>query len=148
MSDSLWPQGLQHARLLCRPLSPEVSSYSCPLSWWCYLFHPLPPPFPFAMSIRVFSNELALHFKWPEFWSFSFSNSASNENSGLLSFRIDWFDFLAVQGLLSLQHHSSEASILRLSVFFTVQLTSVHDYWKNHSFGYTDLCWQSDGFAF
>ena len=99
-------------------------------------------------SIRDFSNESVLPIRWPKYWSFSFSINPSNEYLGLISFRIDWFDFLAVQGLLSLQHHSSEASILRLSVFFTVQLTSVHDYWKNHSFGYTDLCWQSDGFAF
>ena len=77
------------------------------------------------LSIRVFSNELALHFKWPNYWSFSFSNSPSNEYSGLISFRIDWFDLLTVQGTLKslLQHHSSKASILRCSAFFTVQLS-------------------------
>ena len=75
-------------------------------------------------GIRVFSNELALHIQWPKYWSFSFSNSPSNEYSGLISFRIDWFDLLAVQGTLKslLQHHSSKASVLWRSAFFIVQL--------------------------
>ena len=92
----------------------------------------LPPSiFP---SIRVFSNESVLLIRWPKYWSFSFSISPSNEYSGLISFRIDWVDFLAVQGTLKslLQYHSSKASILQCSAFFI--LTSVHDYWKNHSF--------------
>ena len=78
----------------------------------------LPSIFP---SIRVFSNESAPHLKWPKYWSFSFSISSSNENSGLISFRIDWFDLLAVQGTLRslLQHHSSKTSILRRSAFFS-----------------------------
>ena len=82
----------------------------------------LPLIFP---SIRVFSNESVLHIKWPKYWSFSFSISPSNEYSGLISFRIDWFDLLAVQGTLKnlLQHHSSKASILRCSAFFIVQLS-------------------------
>ena len=82
----------------------------------------LPSNFP---SIRVFSNESVLHFRWPNYWSFSFIISPSNEYSGLISFRIDWFDFLAVQRTLKnlLQHYSSKASILRLSTFFTVQLS-------------------------
>ena len=82
-------------------------------------------------SIRVFSNESLLHIRWPNYWSFSFSISPSNEYSGLISFRMDWLDLLAVQGTLKsfLQHHSSKASILQLSDFFIVQ----HDYWKNHS---------------
>ena len=82
----------------------------------------LPSIFP---SIRVFSNESLLRIQWPEFWSFSFSISPSNEYSGLISFRIDWFDLLAVQGTLKslLQHHISKASILRCSAFFTVQLS-------------------------
>ena len=85
----------------------------------------LPSIFP---SIRV-SNELALSIRWPKYWSFSFSISPSNEYSGLISFRIDWFDPLAVQGTLKslLQHHSSKASILRPSAFFMVQLS--HPYW-------------------
>ena len=82
----------------------------------------LPSIFP---RIRVFSNELALHIRWPKYWSFSFSISPSNEYSGLISFRIDWFDLLVVQGTLRsiLQHHNSKASILRCSVFFIVQLS-------------------------
>ena len=76
-------------------------------------------------SIRVFSNESALHIRWPKYWSFSFSISPSNEYSGLISFRMDWLDLLAVQGTLKslLQHHSSKASILQRSAFFTVQLS-------------------------
>ena len=91
-----------------------LSDLCCPLLL-------LPSIFP---SIRVFSNELALHIRWPKYWSFSFSISSSNEYSGLISFRIDWFD-LAVQGTLKslLQHHSSKASILQHSVFFMVQLS-------------------------
>ena len=100
--------------ILCRPLLP----------------HSIFP------SIRVFSNESVLHIRWPKYLSFSFSISLSNEYSRLISFRIDWFDLLAVQGTLKsfLQHHSSKASILRRSAFFIVQLTSIHDHWKNHSF--------------
>ena len=94
----------------------------------------LPPSiFP---SIRVFSNESVLCTRWPKYWSFSFSISPSKEYSGLISFRMNQLDLFAVQGTLKglLQHHSSKASILRHSVFFTVQLTSIHDYWKNHRF--------------
>ena len=82
----------------------------------------LPSIFP---SIRVFSNESVLHNRWPEYWSFSISISLSNEYSGLISFRIDWFDLLAVQVILKslLQHHSSKASVLRCSAFFMVQLS-------------------------
>ena len=81
----------------------------------------LPSVFP---SIRVFSNESVLCFRWPKYWSFSFSVSPPNEYSGLISFRIDWFDLLAVQGTLkSLQHYSSKASIFQLSAFFIVQLS-------------------------
>ena len=87
-------------------------------------------------SIRVFSNESVLCITWPKYWSFSFSISLSNEYSGPISFRMDWLDLLAVQGTLKhlLQHHSSKASILQHSAFFTVQLTHSYDYWKNHSF--------------
>ena len=83
------------------------------------LLPPIPP------SIRVFSNQSALHIRWPEYWSFSFSISPSNEHPGLISFKMDWLDLLAVQGTLKslLQHHSSKASILRCSAFFTVQLS-------------------------
>ena len=95
----------------------------------------LPSIFP---SIRVFSNELNLHIRWPKYWSFSFSISPSNEYSELISFRTDWFDLLAVQETLKslLQHHSSKSSILWHSAFFIVQLSypyMIHDHWKNHS---------------
>ena len=130
MSNSLWPHELQHNEaslsissswsslkftsielvmpsrhlILCRPL----------------LLMPSIPP-----SIRVFSNESALHMRWPKYWSFSFSIIPSKEHPGLISFRKDWLDLLAVQGTLKslLQHHSSKASILRRSAFFTVQLS-------------------------
>ena len=111
------------------------------------LRHPLlllPSTFP---SIKVFSNESALHIRWSKYWSFSFSISPSNEHSGLISFRMDWLDLLAVQGTLkSLQLHSMKASILPRSVFSIKgpTLTSVRDYWKNHSFDYMDLCQPSD----
>ena len=90
----------------------------------------LPSIFP---SIRVFSNESALHIRWPQYWSFSFNTSPSNEHSGLISFRMDWLDLLAVQGALKslLQHHSSKASAL--SLLHSPNLTSIHDHWKNHS---------------
>ena len=101
------------------------------------LCHPLLLLPSFFPSIRVFSNVSALCIRWPKYWSFSFSISPSNEQPGLISFRMDWLDLLAVQGTLKslLQHHSSKASILWCSVFFIVQLslTSIHDYWKNHS---------------
>ena len=89
------------------------------------LCHPLFLPPLIIPSIRVFSNELVLRIRWPKYWSVSFSISPSNEYSGLISFRIDWLDLLAVQGTLKslLQHHSSKASILQCSAFFTVQLS-------------------------
>ena len=102
--------------ILCRPL---------------FLLSPIPP------SIRVFSNESVLPIRWPKYWSFSFDISPSNEYSGLISFRVDWFDLLAIQRTLKslFQHHSSKASILWCSAFFyDPTLTSVHDYWKKHSF--------------
>ena len=90
--------------------------------------HPLSspsPPAPTPPSIRVFSSESTLHMRWPKYWSFSFSISSSNEHPGLITFRMDWFDLLAVQGTLKglLQHHSSKAPILWCSAFFTVQLS-------------------------
>ena len=93
----------------------------------------LPSIFP---NIRVFSNESVLHIRWPKYWSFSFSISPSNEHPGLISFRMDWLDLLAVQGTLKslLQYHSSKASILQWSAFFnSPTLTSIYDHWKNHS---------------
>ena len=116
MSDSLWPQGIQHTRPPCPSPSLGVYSNSCPSSWWCHptilSCHPfllLPSIFPI---IRVFSKESVLHIRWPKYWSFSFSSF--NEYSGLISFRTDWFDLLAVQGTLRslLQHYSSKVSVL------------------------------------
>ena len=92
------------------------------------LCHPLLLPPSIFPSIRVFSNESVLHIRRPKYWSFNFSISLSNEYSGLISFRMDWFDLLAVQRTLKslLLHHSSKASILRCSAFFTVQLSHPH----------------------
>ena len=91
----------------------------------CYPLLLLPSVFP---SIRVFSNESVLHIRWPKYWSFSFSISPSNEYSGLISFRMDWLNLLAVQGTLKslLQHYSSKASVLRCSAFFMVQLAHLY----------------------
>ena len=126
VSDSLQPHESQHARPPCPSPSPGVHLDSRPSNQWCHpafsssvihlLF--LLSVFP---SIRVFSNESTLRIRWPKYRSFSFSIRPSNEYSGLISFRIDWFDLLAVQGTLKslLQHHSSKASVLRDSAFFT-----------------------------
>ena len=99
------------------------------------LYHPLLLPCSVFPGIRVFSNESILRIRWTKDWSFSFSISPSNEHPGLVSFRMDWLDLLAVQGTLKsrLQHHSSKASILQHSAFFMVQLSSIHDHRKNHS---------------
>ena len=88
-------------------------------------------------SIRVFSSESVLLIRWSKYWRFSFSNSSSSKYSGLISFRIDWFDLIAVQGTLKspLQYHS-----LKPSVLYGLALKSVHDHWKNHSFDYIYLC--------
>ena len=113
------------------------------------LCHPLLLPPSIFPSIRVFLNESALRIRWPKYWSFSFNISPSSEHSGLISFRVDWLDLLSIQRTLkSLQYHSSKALILWCSAFFIVQLTSIHDYWKNHSFDSMDLCWQSNVSAF
>ena len=100
-------------------------------------------------SIGVFSNESVLRIRWPKYWSFSFSISPSNEYSGLISFRMDWLDLLAVQGTLKsrLQHQFERINSSSLSLANGPTLTPVHDYWKTHSFDYTDLC-QSDVSAF
>ena len=127
MSDPLWPHRLHHARLPCPSPTPRACSDLCASSQWCHptIFQPLLLLTSIFPCIKVFSSESALHITWPKYWSFSFSISPSNEYSGLISFRIDWFDLLAVQETLKnlLQHHSSKASILRHSAFFTVQLS-------------------------
>ena len=129
---TLWPHGLQHTGPPCPLLSLGVCSNSCPLSQSCHPtilssvapFSSCPQTFP----DRGFSNELARHIKWPKNWSLSFSINHSNEYSEFISFRIDLFDLLAVQGTLRslLQHHSSNASLLWHSAFFMVQL--LHPY--------------------
>ena len=137
----LQPYEWQHARPPC--LSPTPGVYPKLMSTesvmpfnHLILCHPLlflPSMFP---SIRIFANESALRIRWPKNWSFTFNISPSNEHPGLISFRMDWLNLLAVQGTLKslLQHRSSKASILWCSAFFLVQLlTSIHDYWKNHS---------------
>ena len=114
---------------LLKPMSIESVMPSSHLILCCplQLLPPIPP------SIRVFSNESILCMRWPKYWSFSCSISPSNEHLGLISFRMDWLDLLAVQGTLKslLQHHTSKASNLQRSAFFTVQLPL--DHWKNHS---------------
>ena len=131
MSHSLWPHGLQHARLLCPSLSTGVCSNSCSLSPWCrQIISSSVTPFsscPQSFPASVFSDELALCIRWPKYWSFSFTISPSNEYLGLFSFRINCFD-LAVQETLKslLQHHGSKASVLQCSAFFMVQL--LHPY--------------------
>ena len=146
MSDSLRPHESQHTRPPCPSPTPGVHSNSCLSSRRC---HPAisSSVVPFSScpqsleSIRVFSNESTLRMRWPKYWSFSFSIIPSKEIPGLISFRMDWLDLLAVQGTLKslLQHHSSKASILQHSAFFTVQLshpyihTYIHDHWRNHS---------------
>ena len=108
--------------------------------------HPLSspsPPAPDPSQHQVFSNESTLHMRWPKYWSFSSSIIPSKDIPWLISFRMDWLDLLAVQGTLNslLQHHSSKASILQLSLLHSPTLTSIHDQWKNHSLDQTDLCW-------
>ena len=129
VSDFLRSHGPQYTRPPSPSPTRRVYSNSCPLSRWCHptilSSHPLlllPSIFP---SIRIFSIESVLCIRWPKDWSFSFTISPSNDYSGLISFRMDWLNLLAVQGTLKslLQHHSSKASILRCSAFFIVQLS-------------------------
>ena len=129
VSNSLRPHESQHARPPCPSPSPRVHSDSRPSSQWCHptililgrpllLLPPIPP------SIKTFSNKSTLRMRWPKYWIFSFSIIPSKEIPGLI-FRMDWLDLLSVRGTLKslLQHHSSKASILRRSAFFTVQLS-------------------------
>ena len=154
LSDSLQLQGLRHVRLLC-PSSFGVCSNSCPLSQWCYLqFHALPSSFPYAFNLSQHQSlfkgvssshqvakvlELQLQLQHQSFqWMF-----------GFISFRIGWFDLLVVQGTLKslLQHHSSKASFCSAQASLWSN-SHVHDYWKNHSLDYMDLCQQTDVSAF
>ena len=104
----------------------------------------LPSIFP---SIRIFSSESGLHIRWPKYWSFSFSISPSNEYSGLFSFRTDWFDLAVLQESSPVPQFESINSLM-LSILYGPTLTSVHNYWKSHSFDYMNLCQQSEVSAF
>ena len=146
-------QSLSHVRLFATPwTAARQASLSVTSSWslpklmsiesvmpssYPILCSPLLLLPPIPPSIRVFSNESTLRLRWPKYWSFSFSISPSKKHPGLISFRMDWLNLLAVQGTLKsfLQHHSSKASInsSALSFFHNPTLTSIHDYWKNHS---------------
>ena len=133
------PMTTAHQAPLSFTVSPSllrfISTESVMLSNYLFLCQSLLWPSIFPI-IRVFSKESALCIKWPKYYSFSLNISPSNEHSGLISFRIDWFDLFVFQGTLkSLFQHNSKASILWHSAFFVVKLfTSIHDYWKNHSF--------------
>ena len=162
MSDSLQLHELQHRgfpvfHYLLEFVQKLMSIESVMLSNHFILCCPLLLLSSVFPNISVFSNESVLRIRWPKYWIYSFSISPSNEYSGLTSFRIDWFDLLAVKGTLNLsllQRHSSKASILRYSAFFTVQeksepfLSSIPDYRENRSFDYTDFHQQSDVSAF
>ena len=132
MSDSLRPHESQHAWPPRSSPTPGVYSNSCPLSQWCHPaisssvipFSSCPQSLPASGSFPMSQH----HMRWPKYWSFSFSISPSNEHPGLISFRKDWLDLLAVQGTLKslLQHHSSKSSIFWRSAFFTAQLSHPH----------------------
>ena len=124
MSDSLRPHEWQHARPSCPSPTPGAYSISCPSNHLIQC-HPLLLPPSIFPSIRVFSIESALRIRWPEYWSFNLNISPSKEHSGLISFRMDGLDLLAVQVTLKslLQHHSSKASILWCSASFSAQLS-------------------------
>ena len=151
MFDFLRPHELQHTGLPCPPLSLELDQVH--IHWAgevivCLPLFLLPSIFP---SIKVFSNESVLHITWPNYWSFSFSISPSNEYSGLISFLIDclWSPCRprdCQQSSLAPQLKSISFSVL--SLLYHPTLASIHDYWKNHSFDYTDLCQRSYVFAF
>ena len=130
---TLRPHGLKHARLPCPSPTPRACSNSCPSSQWC---HPSisSSVVPFSFCLQSFPASRSfpvLRIRWPKYWGFSFSISPSNEYSGLIFCKIDWFDLLAVQGTLKnlLQHHSSKGSILQYSAFFIIQLS--HPYMTN-----------------
>ena len=141
MSDSLWSRGTSaHQASLsitnCQSLPKPMFIESVMPFNHLILCRPLlllPSIFP---SIRVFSNESALHMRWPKYWSFSFNISPSNKHPGLISFRMDWLDLLAVQGTLKTsptpQYKSINSSVLNF--LYSLALTSIHDHWKNHSF--------------
>ena len=155
LSDSLQPHGLRHARLPCSSPSPWDCLNSCPMSQWC---HPTIScsVVPFSSCLQSFPASGS--FLVSQFFTsgsqstggFSFSISPSNEYSVLISLRIDWFDLLSVQDSResSLTPQLISINSLVLSLLYGPTLTSIHDHWKNHSFDYMDLCWQSNVSAF
>ena len=136
------PQSFTGSWTLLRLMSSESVMLSKQLII-CLPFALLPSIFP---SIRVFSSELGLHIRWPKYWSFSFSISPTNEYSGFYFFRIDWFDLFAFQVIQESPpaRHFKSVNSLEFSLLYGPTLTSLHDYWKNYSFDYMDLCWQSE----
>ena len=152
MSNSLWPHGRQaslsvtNSWSLLKLMSIELVMPSNNL----ILCHPLLLPPSIFPSIRGFSYEWLISIMWTKYWSFSFSINPSNKHPGLISFRMDWLDLLAVQGTLKslLQHHSSKASILWCSAFFTVQLSHPYMTTGKTIALTTDFCWQSNVSAF
>ena len=153
MSDSLQPHGLQHTRLSCPSPSLRVCTNSYLLSQWCYLTISFSTAL-FSFCLHSFSTsgffpmKRPLHIRWPKYCSFSIS--PSSEYSGLISFRIDSFDLLPVQGILKslLQHHNSKASILQHSAFFIVQLSHPYMTTRKTIDGLDGPCWQSNVSAF
>ena len=146
MSNLLQCQGLQHGQASLSItnswiLLKLISTKSVMPSNHLILCRPLLLPPSIFPRIRVFSNKSALLIRWPKYWNFNISISPSNEHPGLISFRMDWLDLLAVQGTKSLlQHHSSKASIRQHSVpFYNPVHTFICDYWKNHSFDWMDI---------
>ena len=153
---TLWdPMGCSTPGPHCPSPAPIVYSNSRPLSRWCHptissSIIPSPPAFNLSQH-QGLSNESVLHISWPKYWSFSFSISPSNEYSGLISFRMDWLDLLAIQETLKslLQHHSSKPSILRCSAFFIVQISHPYmTYGKTIALTRHTFCWQSNFSAF
>ena len=149
VSNSLWLHEEQHARFPYPSPSPRVCSNACPLNQWCHQpSHPLSPPSPQSLPASGSLPESALNTRWIRYFSFSYSISPVNAYSAFISFRIDWFDLLKS----FLLHHNSNTFFFFFFLVFSLHygptLTPIHDHWKNHSFDYTDLCWQSDVCAF
>ena len=151
MSESLWPHGLQHTRLPCPSLSPQICSNSCPLSWWCHLT--------FSSSAALFSfclQSFLASGSFPVSWLFVSGSQSIGALASIFPINIQgWFP-LGLTGLISLQSKGlsrviSSTTVQKYQFFsflYSPAVTSIHDYWKNHSFDQMDLCWQSDVIAF
>ena len=127
------PHGLQHAMLPSPSPTPRAYINSCSLSWWCYSSHPLSSPSIFA-SIRIFSNEWVLRIRWSKYWSFSFSISSSNEYSGLFPLGMTGWISFQFKGLSRVFSNTTVQKHQFFSFLYSPALTSIRDYWKNHSF--------------